>query len=396
MSEGGHRKEAEMWIEYVSTVRRCGDVTTPEKIRKLLREGVVRSSDNPSRICDALLAFERIEGSINDWKESKEKCRKKMKEMEERETKRKEKEERSRKGTKRKKDAENESNIEEKNEKKKRKQMKFVKEGEGAAADESEALKDDVTAPNTASATQTRRDFDPDRTAFVSNLLFDVTEDELKAHFNDCDINEIHIVRDFKFKLKNYAYVEFSKSDDVKKALQLDRKDLNGKSVFVSEYGKSKKSAATKPRYPDRLSETTVFVSNLKFTSTRDEIKELFEKHGSVKEVRKTLDGKGRPRGFAYVEFEEAASARAAIRNLDNLLFKGRPLCVALSNPPAKGAGGQAAERKPAAPEADASRRKRPHLSLVPRTVQRKGPPAPEATTTGKKMSNADFRKFIS
>lgn len=72
----------------------------------------------------------------------------------------------------------------------------------------------------------------------------------------------------------------------------------------------------------------TVFVGNLAFKANRDELREMFERYGTVHSVRIMTDRvTRRPRGFAFVEMDERAVA-AAIKGLDGKEFYGRNLRV--------------------------------------------------------------------
>ena len=72
----------------------------------------------------------------------------------------------------------------------------------------------------------------------------------------------------------------------------------------------------------------TIFVGNLAFKASPDELTELFAKYGSVQSVRIMKDrATRRPRGFAFVEMEARAASKA-IKNLDGKEFLGRNLRV--------------------------------------------------------------------
>lgn len=72
----------------------------------------------------------------------------------------------------------------------------------------------------------------------------------------------------------------------------------------------------------------TVYVGNLAFKATRDELRALFEPYGTVHSVRIMTDRQTRkPRGFGFVEMD-GAGADAAIEALDGSEFCGRALRV--------------------------------------------------------------------
>jgi RNA recognition motif-containing protein len=72
-----------------------------------------------------------------------------------------------------------------------------------------------------------------------------------------------------------------------------------------------------------------LFVGNLPYETTEAEIKEHFSAVASPSYVYLPTDREsGRPRGFAFVEFDNQTQADEAIRRFNNQLFKGRPLAV--------------------------------------------------------------------
>ncbi len=75
-----------------------------------------------------------------------------------------------------------------------------------------------------------------------------------------------------------------------------------------------------------------LFVRNISFNTTEDQLNNLFAQHGAVLSARVATDREtGRPRGFAFVEMRTAESAEDAIRSLNNTEHNGRTLYVAMS-----------------------------------------------------------------
>ena len=71
-----------------------------------------------------------------------------------------------------------------------------------------------------------------------------------------------------------------------------------------------------------------LYVGNLPFSATEDEIRELFGQHGTVHEVNLITDRQtGQPRGFGFIEMDDA-EANAAISALDGTEMGGRNLKV--------------------------------------------------------------------
>lgn len=84
-----------------------------------------------------------------------------------------------------------------------------------------------------------------------------------------------------------------------------------------------------------------LFVGNLDFATTQDDLMELFSQAGSVTEVFLPNDrATGRPRGFAFVEYADSDSATAAIERFDGHELNGRALRVNSAEERRPGGGG--------------------------------------------------------
>jgi RNA recognition motif-containing protein len=83
-----------------------------------------------------------------------------------------------------------------------------------------------------------------------------------------------------------------------------------------------------------------IYVGNLPFTATEDEIKDLFGEHGTVHSVALINDREtGRPRGFGFIEVDDDALS-AMIQNLDGKEMGGRALRVNEAQDKPRGGGG--------------------------------------------------------
>ena len=84
-----------------------------------------------------------------------------------------------------------------------------------------------------------------------------------------------------------------------------------------------------------------LFVGNLSYSTTDDDLQTLFGQVGTVSSVNVIKDrDTGRPRGFAFVEMESQAMAEAAISSLNGKDLGGRQISVSISQPKAKTGGG--------------------------------------------------------
>lgn len=96
---------------------------------------------------------------------------------------------------------------------------------------------------------------------------------------------------------------------------------------------------------------TKLFVGNLSFQTTENELQDLFQEFGPVSEVNLITDRmSGRPRGFAFVTMATPEGAQAAIAGAANRNVGGRTITVNEARPreerPNSGGGGRGGERR--------------------------------------------------
>ena len=90
-----------------------------------------------------------------------------------------------------------------------------------------------------------------------------------------------------------------------------------------------------------------LFVGNLSFQATEEDLRELFAQAGNVETVRIITDQfTGRPRGLGFVEMATKEEASKAVEMLNGRLFRDRNLVVDEARPqPQRGPGGGGGDR---------------------------------------------------
>lgn len=80
------------------------------------------------------------------------------------------------------------------------------------------------------------------------------------------------------------------------------------------------------PVNPDLINETArLFVRNLSYSCTEQDLRELFEPFGDLEEVHLSLSRETKkPKGFAYIKFVSQEAALKAFQQLDGFIFQGR------------------------------------------------------------------------
>ena len=82
----------------------------------------------------------------------------------------------------------------------------------------------------------------------------------------------------------------------------------------------------------------SIYVGNLSYEVTPEDLTKVFADYGAVKRVQLPMDREsGRPRGFGFVEMETEAAEETAISELDGARWMGRVLKVNKAKPREEG-----------------------------------------------------------
>uniref|UniRef100_A0A8C7NJ19 Spliceosome associated factor 3, U4/U6 recycling protein n=1 Tax=Oncorhynchus mykiss TaxID=8022 RepID=A0A8C7NJ19_ONCMY len=469
----GNAKFANMWLEYYNLERSYGDAL---HCRKALHRAVQCTSDYPEHVCEVLLTFERVEGSLEDWDAAVQKTETRLNRVNEQRAKVAEKEahlvrqeeekteqrrrakadkKNQKKGQKgsgpgEKRKAEDEDNENEWGEESEQPPKRHRGEGNqgsfrGGGAEEymetesglfgrrappcrrqepPGAKRGQQMAPATVRKTQEdnpeqRKD---DCSVFISNLAFNMEDPEkrLKELFEPCgpvqSVRPVYAAKGFR----GYCYVQFEGKTSVPEALKMDRREVDGRPMFVSPCVDKNKNPDFKVfKYNTNLEKHKIFISGLPFSCTKEQLEELCKDQGTIKDIRLVTNRSGKPKGLAYVEFEDEAQASQAVLKLDGTVLQEHTLSVAISNPPRRNAADKPDFSRPMGammPRAMVygSRGKgRTQLSLIPRSLHRQTgseskaengtAPKPTGGASGdagfeaqaKPMSNSDFAKML-
>src|SRR5579862_5424547 len=181
-----------------------------------------------------------------------------------------------------------------------------------------------------------------DHGIWIGNLPFTFTKADLRKFLiensstTDDQITRVHLPspngpgaasvgRKLKPQNKGFAYVDFSTEAVLEEALKLSETLISGRRVLI-------KNAKSFEGRPEKASDSTsaggfgtaksgkppskkIFVGNLAFDTTEEDLREHFGRCGEVKAVFiATLEDSGKCKGFAWVEFEDLEAAEAAVR----------------------------------------------------------------------------------
>ncbi|NXC74329.1 NUCL protein, partial [Anhinga anhinga] len=157
---------------------------------------------------------------------------------------------------------------------------------------------------------------------FVGNLVPAKEYEELKTGIKEFFGKKNIEVLDVRIGAsKRFGYVDFSCAEDLDKALQLNGKKLMGLEIKL-EKAKSKETMKENKKERDAR---TLFVKNLPYRLTEDEMRDVFE---NAQEIRIVMNKEGNSKGMAYVEFKTEAEANKALEEKQGTEIDGRAMVI--------------------------------------------------------------------
>jgi len=152
----------------------------------------------------------------------------------------------------------------------------------------------------------------------VGNLSFELDgcDEDIKKHFEDCgEVKSVEMITRRDGKWAGVAILDFADEESAKNAINKNNEDFYGRKLAVS-YSTDRAGGAGGPKKSSQVSEkpegcTTIFIGNLNFSITEDQVYEFFQDCGDIKECRWP---KGDFTGIGWVEFTDTNATDLAIK----------------------------------------------------------------------------------
>lgn len=172
---------------------------------------------------------------------------------------------------------------------------------------------------------------------------FNVTEKNVIEFLAPLKPVAIRIVRNAHGNKTGYVFVDLSSEEEVKKALKCNRDYMGGRYIEVfrekqapTARGPPKSTTPWQGRTlgeneeeEDLADSGRLFVRNLSYTSSEEDLEKLFSAYGPLSELHYPIDSlTKKPKGFAFVTFMFPEHAVKAYAEVDGQVFQGRMLHV--------------------------------------------------------------------
>ena len=166
---------------------------------------------------------------------------------------------------------------------------------------------------------------------YVGNLSWTTTEGSLQETFAQAgEVVSAQIPLNDMGKSRGFGFVEMATDEDAVKAIELfNEKDLDGRVIRVNEAGQAPAGGS------GSVNERKLFVGNLSWRTSEDDLRNSFAEAGSVTYVKVPLNDQGKSRGIGFVEMATNEEAQAAIAMWNEKDVDGRPITVNVARPQA-------------------------------------------------------------
>jgi len=163
---------------------------------------------------------------------------------------------------------------------------------------------------------------------YVGNLSWDVAWQDLKDHMRDAgEVNHAEVICESNGRSKGCGIVEFATAEEAQKAIStLTDTELKGRMIFVREDRET--SSGSSGGQGQRSNNCSVYVRNLSFETSWQDLKDHMRKAGNVDQATLLSDSQGNSAGTAVVVYQRPQDAARAIRELQNSELSGRNLSL--------------------------------------------------------------------
>jgi len=177
-----------------------------------------------------------------------------------------------------------------------------------------------------------------DKTIYIGNVSFDAIEEDIRDAFSSIgEVAKVDVPLSRETgKCRGFAFVAMTNSDDHEAAIeQLNTSEIAGRTVYVSESLPKDQVAEKKKKFQGRKKRdqgAKIYVGNLNFDTTAEDLKAAFEEFGDVMDCFLPVDYDGNARGFGFIQMSDEDSLKA-IEGMNGVEFDGRTLNVNKSLP---------------------------------------------------------------
>ncbi|XP_059844270.1 probable RNA-binding protein 19 isoform X1 [Hypanus sabinus] len=178
----------------------------------------------------------------------------------------------------------------------------------------------------------------------LRGACFNVKEKQVREFFVPLKPVAIRIIKNATGNTTGYVYVDFQSEDDLEKALKRNKEYMGRRYIEIFRVNNAVKTKPVRKndnqkwlmrqKKADEVEEDVsdsgrLFVRNLPYTCTEDDLEKVFSKYGPLSEIHFPIDGlTKKPKGFAFITFMIPEHAVRVLAELDGSIFQGRMMHI--------------------------------------------------------------------
>lgn len=167
---------------------------------------------------------------------------------------------------------------------------------------------------------------------FIGGLSRDAEEDEVRDMFKKHGkVTDFALMRDDDGNLRGFGFITFESKDMADAAIAaLNGQKIKGRRIGVRDADAPRDE---KPKRAPRPQGARLYVGNLPFKATEDDLTALFKDHCDTVHVQWATDRSGRKKAFAFVTIQPESKGEEVVGKLNGSDFMGRNIKVDVSKP---------------------------------------------------------------
>lgn len=167
---------------------------------------------------------------------------------------------------------------------------------------------------------------------FIGGLSRDAEEDEVREMFKKHGkVTDFALMRDDSGSLRGFGFITFKSKEMADAAIDaLNGQRIKGRRIGVRDADAPRDE---KPKRAPRPQGARLYVGNLPFKATEDDLSALFKDHCDTVHVQWATDRSGRKKAFAFVTIQPESRGEEVVGKLNGSDFMGRNIKVDVSKP---------------------------------------------------------------
>jgi len=172
---------------------------------------------------------------------------------------------------------------------------------------------------------------------FIKNIPETVNDQLFKQHFSKFgNITSAKLASDEESKSKGFGFVNYASHEEASACVNnVNNTEFHGKILYAARaQSKAERAEQLKKKREEQANKyhgVNLYIKNIDDSVDEEKLRKPFSEFGSITSIKIMSTEKGQSKGFGFVCFSKADEATKALTKMNNFMFEGKPLYVALA-----------------------------------------------------------------